>query len=115
MTETKKMLTVKVVCLEVLHDPSNFLPSLKKHPVEWKVWQSVQKQKEIFLHFSTFHDPLILKNPKKNFCHFIVRISRPKIFIQGLPSFNVGASHSYRGPQMKQLLPLLLFCFGLNF
>ena len=31
MAKTKKMLRVKVVCLEVLHHPSNFLPSLKKH------------------------------------------------------------------------------------
>ena len=29
--------------------------------------------------------------------------------IQGLPSLNVGTSHSYRGPQMEQLLPLRLF------
>ena len=34
MAETEKMLTVKVVCLEVLYHPSNFLPSLKKHPVQ---------------------------------------------------------------------------------
>ena len=31
------MLWVKVVCLEVLYHPSNFLPSLKKHPVYKKV------------------------------------------------------------------------------
>ena len=29
--------------------------------------------------------------------------------LQGLPSLNVGTSHSYRGPQMEQLLPLPLF------
>ena len=32
---------------------------------ERKVWQSVQKSKNFFLHFSTFHDPLIPKNPQK--------------------------------------------------
>ena len=29
MAEIEKMLTVKVVCLDVLYHPSNFLPSLK--------------------------------------------------------------------------------------
>ena len=33
MVETKKMLRVKVVCLEVLYHPSNFLTSLKQLPV----------------------------------------------------------------------------------
>ena len=33
MAERKKMLRVKVVCLEILYHPSNFLPSLKKHSV----------------------------------------------------------------------------------
>ena len=31
--------------------------------------------------------------------------------IQGLPSLNVVTSHSYRGPQTEQLLPLLIFLF----
>ena len=30
MTETKKMLRVKIVCLGVFYHSSNFLPSLKK-------------------------------------------------------------------------------------
>ena len=33
----------------------------------------------------------------------------PAFYIQGLLSLNVGTSHSYRGPQMEQLLPLPLF------
>ena len=33
MAETKKMFRVKVVCQEILYHPSNFLPSLKTHPV----------------------------------------------------------------------------------
>ena len=41
--------------------------------------RSEQKSKKKFLHFSTFHDPPIPKNQtEKNFCHFIVRKSRPK-------------------------------------
>ena len=36
---------------------------------------------------------------------------KKKLIIQGLPSLNVGNSHSYRGPQMEELLPLLLFLF----
>ena len=31
--------------------------------------------------------------------------------LRGLPSLNVGTSYSNRGPQMEQLLPLLLFLF----
>ena len=31
--------------------------------------------------------------------------------IQGLPSLNIGTSHSYRGLKIKQLLPLLLFLY----
>ena len=38
------------------------------------------------------------------------RLKKSLIFnLQGLPSLNVWTSHSYRGPQMEQLLPLPLF------
>ena len=50
MAETKKkMLRVKVVCLEVLYHPSNFLPSLKKRPVEQnQIFESKDSDSNIF-------------------------------------------------------------------
>ena len=49
MAERKKMVKVKVVCLKVLYHPSNFLPSLKKHPVyrvENSFWVEKKKPKK---------------------------------------------------------------------
>ena len=66
--------------------------------IERKVWLSVHKSKKFFLHFSTFHDPLIPKNPqkKKFFWHFFVLtyvcMSRPK-------SLNIS-----RSPNAKALI-----------
>ena len=39
----------------------------------------------------------------------IARFKWDTLYIQGLPSLNVGTSHSYKGPQMEQLLLLPLF------
>ena len=42
---------------------------------------------------------------------FVTRYFNFSLYIQGLPYLNVGTSHSYRGPQMEQTLPLPLFLF----
>ena len=50
-----------------------------------------QKIKKKNLHFFTFHDPLDSEKPKRKqfFCHFIVRVSRPK-------SLNISKSPNVR-------------------
>ena len=63
--------------------PFFYLHIQNNNSIERKVCQSVPKLKKFFLHFSTFHDPLIPKNPKKKeiflalFCTYVC-MSRPK-------------------------------------
>ena len=49
MAEFKKA-RVKVVCLEVLYHPSNFLPSLKKHPVYNSRESKINKFRTLLVH-----------------------------------------------------------------
>ena len=63
------------------------------------------KIETFFLHFSTFHDPLIPKNPPKNFvCHFIVRMSRHK-------SLNISRSPNARA---LILVPKHFYIWGID-